>query len=232
MASEPHIGKLGERSLHAALKNWYAQPGDRFEVRVDDYVIDIVRGDLLIEIQTRGFAAMKRKLTMLTQNHPVRVVHPIAAEKWIVKLAPDGRTTLNRRRSPRRGSILDVFRELVSLSHLIPRDNLSLEVVLTREEEVRVNNGRGSWRRGGWSIADRRLIGVIDRVRFESVLDFRALLPPGLPDPFTTRDLADRLGERIATAQKMAYCLREMGAVEAVGRQGQAYLYSLHRGAT
>jgi hypothetical protein len=33
---------------------------DRFEVPVDGFVIDIVRDDLLIEIQTRNFSSLKR----------------------------------------------------------------------------------------------------------------------------------------------------------------------------
>ena len=64
-ATEHQIGTLNEKSLHAALKEWYALPGDRFEVAVDGFVADIVRGEQLIEIQTRSFPAMKRKLRRL-----------------------------------------------------------------------------------------------------------------------------------------------------------------------
>jgi hypothetical protein len=53
------IGLLNEKPLHASLKQWYSRPGDRFEVPIDRFVIDIVRGDLLIEIQTRNLAAIK-----------------------------------------------------------------------------------------------------------------------------------------------------------------------------
>jgi hypothetical protein len=226
-ASSPHIGTLGERSLHAALKEWYAERGDLLEREVDGYVIDIVRGDLLVEIQTANFASMKRKVADLTGEHPLRLVHPIAAEKFIVKYGPDGVTQLGRRRSPKRGSVLDLFRELVSFPHLVALDNFSVEVLLTREEEIRVNDGEGSWRRGGWSIVDQRLVEVVDRVVLASPADFRALLPPDLPDPFTTRDMADALGERVNLMGKMAFCLREMDAVEMVGRRGRAYLYSL-----
>jgi hypothetical protein len=48
----PGIGQLNEKALHASLKQWYARPGDRFEVAVGGFVIDIVRAELLIEIQT------------------------------------------------------------------------------------------------------------------------------------------------------------------------------------
>jgi hypothetical protein len=59
------IGVLNEKPLHAALKQWYAQPGDGLEVTVDGFVIDIVRGHQLIEIQTGHFAAIKKKLSTL-----------------------------------------------------------------------------------------------------------------------------------------------------------------------
>ena len=41
-------------------KAWYAAPGDRMEQPIDGYVADLVRGDELIEIQTRNFGALKR----------------------------------------------------------------------------------------------------------------------------------------------------------------------------
>ena len=46
------IGTLQERSLHAAIKQLYNIPGAKTEVKVDGFVIDVVKGDLLIEIQT------------------------------------------------------------------------------------------------------------------------------------------------------------------------------------
>ena len=59
------IGTLNEKPLHEALKRWYAQAGDRLEVPVDGSVVDIVRGELLVEIQTRNFSAIRRKLEKL-----------------------------------------------------------------------------------------------------------------------------------------------------------------------
>ena len=79
------IGLLNEKALHASLKQWYARPGDRFEVTVGGFVIDIVRDDLLIEIQTGNFASIKAKLTRLVDSHQVRLIYPIAQERWIVR---------------------------------------------------------------------------------------------------------------------------------------------------
>ena len=70
----PGIGLLNEKPLHASLKQWYSQPGDRFEVAVDGFVIDIVRDNQLLEIQTGNFAAIKSKLTKLVRSYPIRVI--------------------------------------------------------------------------------------------------------------------------------------------------------------
>ena len=42
-----------------------------------------------------------------------------------------------RRRSPRHGSVFDVFSSLVSIPAMLAHPNLTLDVVLTVEEELR-----------------------------------------------------------------------------------------------
>ncbi len=221
-----HIGTLNENPLHAGLKAWCARPGDQVEVPVDGYVVDIVRGEMLIEVQTKSFYAIRDKLRALASEHPVRLVHPVPADKWLVKLAEGGEGVQERRRSPKHGTALDVFDELVSCPMLPARAGFSLHVVLTEEEEVRRREEGRAWRRKGWVIVERRLLDVQDDVLLEEPADFRALLPQGLPDPFTTADLSEAASIRRRLAQRMAYCLREMGAVGRAGKCGNAYLYT------
>jgi hypothetical protein len=223
------IGMLNEKPLHAALKKWYARPNDLFEVSVDGFIVDIVRGDLLVEIQTRNFAAIKQKLTKLTVRHPVRLVYPIAREKWIVKVAQDGHTPLGRRKSPKRGAFEQVFEELVSFPGLLSSPNFSLDVLLVQEEEIRRYDGTRGWRRKGWVTHERRLLRVVDQRLFETPADMAALIPHTLAEPFTTAELAAAIGKSRRLAQKMAYCLREMGATEPVGKRGNAILYTQTR---
>jgi hypothetical protein len=220
------IGTLNESPLHAALKTWYAQPGDRFEVPVDGFVVDIVHGDLLVEIQTGNFAAIKRKLTTLVDNYPVRLVYPIARDKWLVKLPGDGRGQLRRRKSPKHGAFENVFEELVSFPKLLSNPNFAVEVLLIQEEQICRYDVRRRWRRRGWITQERRLLQVMERQLFETPADMGALVPPDLAEPFTTANLADAIGQRGRVAQKMAYCLRKMGALTAVGKQGNAILYT------
>ena len=219
------IGELRERSLHAELKRWYAAPGDRAEVPLDGFVIDLVRGDTLIEIQTRGFAKLARKLTRLVRGHRVRLVFPIARRKWIVTSDADG-TVLRRRASPKRGAYRDLFAESIRIPHLVGHPNFTLEVLLVEVEELRCADGLGSWRRRGISIRDTRLLQVCDRRRFRTPADFAGLLPPNLEEPFTNRTLAAAAAMPAPLAGMMTYTLRRSGAIELVGRRNRAHLFA------
>lgn len=224
MSSSPHIGTLAETSLHAALKGWYGRSGDQFEVSVNGYVIDIVRGTDLIEIQTGNFAALKNKLTRLLPDYRITVVYPVAAEKWVVRETAVG-DLVGRRKSPKRGQLLDIFSELVYIPHLLAHPNLQLDVLLTQQEEIRRDDGRGSWRRQGWSIYDRRLLAVTTQETFATPAALLSLLPTALPDPFTNRDLALAINGRTRLAQKITYTLHKCDILSRVGKQGNAHLY-------
>ncbi len=220
------IGLLNEKPLHASLKQWCAEQGDRFEVPVDGFVVDIVRGDLLLEIQTGNFASIKTKLTTLVRTHRLRLIYPIAREKWIIKRAKGEGGGASRRKSPKRGRCEDLFREMVSLPHLLSSPNFSMEVLMIREEETRRYEGPRRWRRRGWAIEERRLLEVVDRRIFETPADWLALLPEQLAS-FTAEDLAEMIGIRRDLAQKMAYSLRKSGLVELTGKRGRANLYTV-----
>ena len=228
-----HIGILRERSLHASVKQWYALPGDLLEERVGGYVVDIVRdgsiardGQLLIEIQTRGFAPLKRKLRRLTEEYEVRLVHPIPREKWILRLAADEETEIGRRKSPKRGMAAHLFEQLVSIPELVSRDSFSIEVLMIQEEEVRCYDGRGSWRHREWTRRDRRLLEVVERRIFAQPADFLDFVPAQLKRPFTNREFAESTSYSLGLAGKLTYCLKKMDALEVVGRRGRAQLFA------
>lgn len=202
-------------------------PGDRLEVPIDGFVIDIVRGDLLVEIQTRNFSSIKKKLETLTKTHRVRLVHPMAKEKWVVRETLDGKSEIGRRRSPKKRHFVDVFEELVRIPELLLNNNFELELLLTREEEIRQKDGRGSWKRRGWSIVDRRLIEVVDTRMLRTDTDYLGFLPTELSTPFTTTELASTLGTTKNLARKVTYCLRKMKLISQIGKKGNAWLYAV-----
>jgi hypothetical protein len=136
---------------------------------------------------------------------------------------------VGRRKSPKHGTLAHVFGELVSFPRLLAHPNFSLQVVLIQEEEVRRRDATRNWRRRGWGTLERRLLQVVEQRVFETPADLLALLPATLVAPFTTADLAAAAGLPRGLAQKMAYCLRDMGGLVVVGKRGRSLLYDVLR---
>ncbi|MDZ7674605.1 MAG: hypothetical protein U5K30_06005 [Acidimicrobiales bacterium] len=207
-----NIGTQTESSLHSALKLRVSQPGDRFEVLMGGFVVDVVRGDTLIEIQTGGFAAMGRKLDHLLGDHHVHIVHPIAVDSWIERFDKP------RRKSPKHGCLHDIFGELVSVPTLLDHPNLTIEVFLVQVDVVKVADPAMRRRRGGWRTVDRRLLDVVAQHGLRTPDDLAAMLPERLPGEWTTRDLAEQAAIPRRTAQQMAYVLKANELVTEVRR--------------
>ena len=231
----PHIGTLNESSLHAELKTILAEPGDEFEVPVGRFVVDIVRHDLLIEIQTGSFSAMARKLDVVLDHHRILVVHPVAVSTYLI------RPERQPRRSPKKGSMLSVLDELVSVPTLIDHPNFAVRVALVDVEAVQRSDPNARRGRGGWRTVDRRLHTLHRWHDLRSVNDLVAFLPPGLPEVFTTADVADA-GQRNTgpdtdgpgpnrdEARKLLYCLRALEVADVVDRGRDGYRYRLRDG--
>jgi hypothetical protein len=220
------IGVLREGPLHAAVKAALAQPGDRFEVPVGRFVIDLVRADgELVEVQTGGFGALGKKLDALLDEHRIRIVYPVAAELRIVRVDEHGQV-LSVRWSPKRATAAAVFDKLVAFPSLLTHPNLTIEVLLLREDHIRAPQPTTTRRRTR-DPGERRMVEVLDQVTLRTSKDILAALPALPVEPFTTRELAAVLRCSTQLAQRTLYCLRKIGIVEPAGNRGRAPLHAL-----
>jgi hypothetical protein len=220
------IGVLREGPLHAAVKAMLAAPGDRLEVPLGRFVIDLIRADgELVEVQTGGFGPLGPKLDALLDEHRFRIVHPVAAERRIVRVDEHGEV-LSIRRSPKHGTVVDVFDKLTAFPALLTHPNLTVEVLLLGEDHVR-SASPVTARRRTRDPGARRLREVIGRIDLNDTDDVVRALPPLPRQPFTTRQLASLLGCGIVLAQRTCYCLRALNIIELAGKNGRAPLYTL-----
>ncbi|MCK4758224.1 MAG: hypothetical protein KAS67_07220 [Thermoplasmata archaeon] len=224
---EKGINLLNEYSLHSLIKHLYSLPGDRFEVRVGTYIIDVVRGDILIEIQTRSFSSIRDKLRTLVKTHEVRLIHPIIVQKWVVYVDKDTGKKLGKRKSPRKGKPIDLFRELIRMPGLVKHPNLSIILYMVQAEETRIRGVKKGWRGRGYKILDRRIIGVDEVISLNHPGDYLRFLPDGLDNPFTNKMLAHEADIRIREAGWITYCLKKMGAIQEVGKRGRELLFRI-----
>jgi hypothetical protein len=224
-ATRPGLSTYREGSLHASLKAMYARPGDRVEHNVSGFVIDVARDDLLVEIQTASFSSAARKLRRLVDDHAILLVYPLPLERWLVKVDADG-AVLSRRRSPKRGHLVDLFDQLVSFPELVTHPNFEIDVVAITEEEIRgpvPDGARYRYPRDWWRL-DRRLIDVMETRHVAQPSDLR-LLAPDLPDRFTSADVAACARRTRRVAMRTVYCLAKSGAARAVGKRGRLLEY-------
>src|SRR5690606_12724318 len=129
-----------------------------------------------------------------------------------------------RRRSPKHANQLHLFSELVSIADVLPHPNLEIETLMTDQLELREHVPGKAWRRRGWVVSSRELIGVNDRRLFRGPADLGRLLPD-LPEPFTSREvaLAARVPARLAG--QVVYTLQRAGELERVAKRSNAFLY-------
>jgi len=132
---------------------------------------------------------------------------------------------LSARRSPKRATAAALFDKLVAFPSLLAHPNLTIEILLTREDRLRrptPTSTRGRTRDPG----ERRLVDVLDRIELREITDLLGILPPLPSEPFTTRELAALLQSGTLLAQRTLYCLRTAGITQPAGKRGRAPLHA------
>jgi len=195
------IGTLSENSLHAAVKQYLVQPGDLVEHPVGTYIVDIVREETLYEIQVKNLYSLRHKLDVLLENFKVHIVHPIPQSKWVVRMETPA-SNPKKRKSPKKCSVYHAFDQLVYLHSYISHPNFTLDILMIEQEDILINDGKGSWRRKGWSLSDQRLLKVLDHIPLCGLRSYARFLPDTLNTPFQTKELAFAAGIPVRLAQK------------------------------
>lgn len=220
------IGRLNESTLHRTLKEIYCETEGDLETNVEGFIVDIKQNDTIIEIQTGNFSQLKKKLDVLLLEHKVVIVFPLAKDKWLVRLSEEGEVR-SKRLSPKHCNFADAFSELLYIHEYLLHPNIAIEILLVAEEEIRVEDGLGSWKRKGVSIVDHRLLDIDSRLRLENRDDYLTFIPEQVKGLFTNKDLAN-IGEySIKIAQKITYTLRKMGILEVRNKEGNTNYFQV-----
>ncbi|MCY3410911.1 MAG: hypothetical protein INQ03_04655 [Candidatus Heimdallarchaeota archaeon] len=222
------VGKLNESNLHNAIKYRYSNNVHQHEVKVGRYHIDVKLDNKLVEIQTGNLGSIRNKLRALLKKYHVMLVIPIYGIKYIRKIDSLG-NEISKRRSPKKGKLEDGFYELLRIPGLLGHPNFEVEILLIEGEEIWVDDGKGSWRRKGWSKINKELISIQDSLALNDVKDYLGLLPSDLPDEFTTRDLVNHSNFNATIAQQLCYTYRMAGFIDQVGKKGRYKLYRIRQ---
>lgn len=220
------IGTLGEKTLHAVVKNYIEPDEDYHEVPIDGYVADVYREGHVFEIQTANFNTMRGKLETFLPRYPVTIVYPVPATKWIHWMDEETGEVKSRHKSPKKGTPQAVFKELYRIKPFLKNPNLSIRILLIDVEEYRLLNGWSADRKKGSCRYDRIPVELVEDLLLECPMDYRMLVPPELEN-FTSKDYAKATKLTVNRAQTALNILFYLDAVERVGKMGNRYLYEV-----
>ena len=243
----PHIGTLREKRLHAAVKLYLCPIEACHERPVADLwptegdtpsktrrmVADILTDGHIMEVQTGGFFPLREKIGWYLTHTPCRVtvVHPIPAVKYLSWIDPAGGTVISRHKSPKRGRVKDVAKELYWVSEFIGNPRFSIRLMLVEVEEYRMADGWSHDGKRGSNRYERFPTALLGDVTFTTAADYAAYFLPttltipdedGAPVPFTAADYARATGIRGRATYGMLHLLERLGLIaeteEKVGR--------------
>ncbi|MBE6846594.1 MAG: hypothetical protein E7503_00455 [Ruminococcus sp.] len=220
------IGTLRERTLHLALKYYFAPDPLTHEQSVGGFVADAVTEDGVIEVQTRSFIRLKEKLRAFLEVCPVTVVHPIAAPRWVVWVDENG-VVQSRRRSPKKESVYTVLSEIYSLRELIGHPGLRFALCSVEVEQYRCMNGYGKQKKIRGEHIDRVPIALHGIQMLETPVDYLGLLPCTLPDTFVAAEAAAGCSCGETEARMLLNLLERLGMTEKIGKRQKCNLWRL-----
>lgn len=221
------IGTLGEKTIHAVLKNYYAPDCEMQEIPIENFVADIFTGTEIIEIQTRSFNVMRRKLDTFLKQYPVTIVHPIPRIKWVSWIDEETGEASPKRKSPKKGNPYQAFVELYKIRPFLKNENLHFKFALIDMEEYRLLNGWSRDKKRGSERFDRIPLEFVEEVCIDRREDYMQFVPFDLLEPFTSREFAKCAKIPMRLANVVLLILTDLSVVTRVGKQGNCYLYEL-----
>ena len=221
------IGTLGEKTLHAVLKDYFQEDTHFQEFTVDGYVADVVRGGEIVEIQTRDLYRLAPKISTFLVENRVTVVHPIALTKTVFWMDPETGECISQRKSNKKGKVIDVLPELYGLRQFLKNEKFRVCILLLNVNEYRVLDGYGKDKKKRATKLDRYPTALIDEIYLENAEDYRRFLPDELSEEFASSDFRIAAKCDTFTAQRSLNILSQLGILECIGRKGRQKAYMI-----
>lgn len=219
------IGTLSEKTVHAVVKNYYEPNEDKQEIPIEGMYADIFTGKEIIEIQTRSFDQVRKKLDRFLAYYPVTVVLPIPSTKWLIWIDAETGELTEKRKSPKKGNAYEAFRELYKIKPYLKETGLTIKLLFLDMEEYRLLNGWSKDKKKGSCRYDRLPVQMVGEITLSCPKDYMQLLPDTLPDAFTCAEFAKLVKIPSKRANVVLHVLHHLEVVERIGKKGNAYIY-------
>ena len=221
------IGVLSEKTLHKTIKNLYEIDHQYQEIKIDNYFVDICKGNNIIEVQTKQFNKLREKISYLLSlnKYKINIIYPVFTQKMIFYIN-DNNELSNPKKSPKKFRIPEVFHELYMIKQLLNHNDLKITLLLFEIDEYREKTNN----RKGYICVDRVPTKLVDEIILNDNHDFLKLLPNEIEEVFTSKDISKITKTDIKYVNKMLNVMKYLEIIELIGKDGKKNLYSVKKG--
>ena len=221
-SAEGGIGVYCEKRLHRILKRVVYEDTSAHEVKVGKSVADVFDGRVITEIQTGSFYPIRDKIEYYLREteYKVILIHPVIADKRIIRADKESGEVIRIRRSPKRIGVGEIMREVAYLGELVKNDRLEIVVLYISADEYRYSEAM-RYRREGRYDSELFPREIISEESFCGTRSYAFLLD-GMPERFSAKEYGQHSGMKGRELYATLKLLCALGLLERE-RQGKAY---------
>ena len=222
-----NIGTLGEKTLHAVLKNYFEPDTSKHEIKIGSFFADIASDKGITEIQTRNLYALRRKLDYFLVSYNVTVVHPVVLSKTVCWVDPQSAEVVSSRKSSKKGSLYSALKELSALTDYFDDENLTVCLILCDVEQYNLLDGYGEDKKRRATKFEIIPTALHEEIYIREIRDLMMFIPAKLPDVFTFDQFEKNVKLDRISAHRALKMFLTLGLVRNIGKDGKKYVYEI-----
>ena len=223
---EDGVGTLAEKWQHQIIKRYLSEDTSHHEVKLNGtrFVSDVRVENEVFEVQSADFFPMKKKIDYyLTHTDlTVTVVHPLAKNRLVSQIDPKTQEISAPKKSPRHSAPIELLPKLYPLMPYLKNERLKFRLLLLEVQDFKLLSEN---RRKNASRFERIPTALLEDLTLSSPADFRALLPPSLPSPFTVKQFSKLTKLRGRDAYSAVHALEALGILSPAPPVGRAMAF-------
>lgn len=217
------IGEYKEKTMHAALKNYYEIDINKQEIKIDKFYADILNEYGVIEIQTRNFNTMREKLSCFLALYDVTIVYPMINNKYINWVNSENEKDYMRK-SPRHDTLFSAMRELYKIKQFLNNDRLHFVFEFCDCVELKNLDGWNETKKKGSTSLNKVPLKIDHEIIIESKEDFLKYIKK-LNGEFTIKEFSKINKCKERDSQLALNIFKYLELVELVRKDGRKNIY-------
>lgn len=215
------IGTLSEKSVHAELKDMIADKRYQ-EIKVLNYICDVVIDNEIYEVQTSKFKTISNKIRNLLErtDYNITVLMPVYRKNKIIFY--ENNEIVRESRTRHKGVLIDRIDELESLKEFIGHKRFKINFIELDTIDIRLSGGRANH----GTKQDKQIEKVLNTYLIENSCDLNCFVSMyDIGETFTVADIKKYTKTNAKYLHNGLKILKEMKVIDLIGKKGNAFVF-------